>query len=1091
MAFDPTNIIDEDKPVAFTLPTIEVGKTSGFDPTNIVEEPPGVSEPTTTKSSAQFDPTTAVELDDISQTRSFTKAAVGSAALGIASTPGMLYGARFGALAGSPFGIPGLIIGGLGGGLAGFIGTSKIVETAFDLLPEEAKATFGYDKATRQQEIEQNPESSFTGALTGNLALFRPGAIEPLILKTASGVSKVISPLVQRTAGAGVGTALEGVNQIQQGKFDPLHLVESAAFGFAAVKPTKITTKMSNFVNGTRPPQINLDTNKMDKLHFDWMNDPDFVSLSSDPKESHISFETLKSKNVADVTAVIDLNKELERLGVTKEVSEKLYRYAEDTALGNETINNEITSIQTNINNLYNRNRKLMADNDLRSSINLEGKIKWSELPIEIKKEIENNNIGIENMKKSIKETEAKINTREVLTQEEQHLYDNIYRPWKAKLDNHIKYLQEEGVIEPLNMNEQQTGTFASRYRLPVEGTKSFFTTVKESLGWSTTIDPVSGDSVLYKTPAGQDRNLFTMVDEKGLRKVVQISRNEKGDHFLNTWVNGKIKSSLNIGQIPIKAGDVLGRYKVQNANRAELELNTPYKYSNNPFLVLGMRLAETRDMVRTHQFQKDILTNPINKSRVHKIEANKPIPEGFREARVQDGAEALPKTPELKNYAFDQRLAEAIEDFNKPIKTSAVGKLNNVIVTNMMIVPFIHMMNEVPHWIGTRGASGFLDPRSLYRLGKTFPEAIKIVNERGPVFQKILRENGRLMSANITNNAYLNEAYALGLKEVRNTIEFKNLAKTMGESPFKLYARLSNTSQNTMWKFRDVLLVQAALEKEMIDGKGIGNAVTSAERHLPQYRLPPRVGEFTVPYYVPKIGGKIIGGKLAEQYSRKLSNVLQNNSIAIFTRYKHGMVSSILNTAKDLMMTDPNLSKSKQFKEGLDSALAYGLLLSFVYPAILDPAAKALNDLFDTGFEESKFRRGGVLHLFDTIRAISDDEKDQMALFNSFITLNPVLQSALEAAMNFKLYNREDIAPPGDYRTQIEDLKNYFIQRFPMMQSAVQAQSDWGGGLAQFLFKMFDIKTKTFEQMNREEDKKDQIESLREERIYQYENPE
>ena len=59
------------------------------------------------------------------------------------------------------------------------------------------------------------------------------------------------------------------------------------------------------------------------------------------------------------------------------------------------------------------------------------------------------------------------------------------------------------------------------------------------------------------------------------------------------------------------------------------------------------------------------------------------------------------------------------------------------------------------------------------------------------------------------------------------------------------------------------------------------------------------------------------------------------------------------------------------------------------------------------------------------------------------------------------------------------------------MMQSAVQAQSDWGGGLAQFLFKMFDIKTKTFEQMNREEDKKDQIESLREERIYQYENPE
>ena len=1089
MAFDPNNIVYEDKPVTFTLPTIEVGKTSEFDPNNIVYEPSS-SEPIT-KSSTQFDPNSLVESNDISPTRSFTKAAVGSAALGIASTPGMLYGARLGALVGSPFGIPGLIIGGLGGGLAGFIGTSKIVETAFDLLPEEAKATFGYDRATRQQEIEQNPESSFTGALTGNLALFRPGAIEPLILKTASGVSKVISPLVQRTAGAGVGTALEGVNQIQQGEFNPLHLAESAAFGFAAVKPTKITTRMSHFVNGTRPPQVDLETSRIDKIHFDWMNDPDFVSLSLDPKESHISFQSLKSKNAADVTAVIDLNKELERLGVTKEVSEKLYRYAEDTALGNENISNEITKRQIEINDFYNRNRKLMFDNDLNSRVNPKGKVKWSDLPLEVQNEIQENDTVIKIYKDQIKKIESKINTREVLTEEEQHLYDSVYRPWKAKLDSHIKYLQDEGVLEPLNMNEQETGTFAPRYRLPVEGTKTFFNTVKESVGWSTTIDPVSGDGVLYKTPAGQDRNLFTIVDEKGLRKVVQISSNEKGDLFLNTWVNGKIKSSLNIGQVPIKAGDVLGRYRVQNANRAELELNTPYKYSNNPFLVLGMRLAEARDMVRTHQFQKDILTNPINKSRVHKIDKLKPIPEGFREARIQDGADALPKTPELKNYAFDQRLAEAIEDFNKPMKMGAIAKSTNVIVTNMMIVPFIHMMNEVPHWIGTRGASKFIDPRALYHLTKTFPEAIRIVNERGPVFQKILRENGRLMSANITNNAYLNEAYVLGLKEVKNTPEFKEIAKLIGESPFKFYARASNNSQNVMWKFRDILIVQAALEKEMIDGQGIGKAITSAERHLPQYRLPPRVGEFTVPYYVPRIGGKIIGGKAAEKFSRGLSNVLQNNSIFIFTKYKQNMLSSLLNTAKDLMMTNPNLSKSKQFKEGLDSAVAYGLLFTFVYPVLFDGLAKSLNDLFDTDFEESKFRRGGVLHLFDTIRAISNDEKDQMALLGSFFTLNPIFQAPLESLMNFTIYNRKDIAPPGDYRTQIEDLKNYFIQRFPMMQSAVQAQSDWGGGLAQFLFKMFDIKTKTFEQMNREEDKKDQIESLREERIYQYENPE
>lgn len=1088
MAFDPTKIVEDSQPLTVMAPTIEVGVTSKFDPNNIVEEP---SEPTVSQTT-QFDPTKVVsESSDISPIKSFGKAAGGSAALGIASTPGMLVGARLGAMAGSPFGIPGMVIGGLGGGLAGFIGTSKVVESAFDLLPEEAKAVFGYDKATRQQEIQQNPEASFTGGLLGNLALFRPGAIEPLVLKTAQGIEKTISPLVQRGFGAGVGTTFEGVNQLQQGEFDPLHLAESAAFGFTAAKPTSITNKMSTFVNGSRPVETNLNTNNIDRSHFDWMNDPNWVSLSLDPKQSYIAFETLKSQNVADITTVVDLMKELQRLGVTKEVSEKLYRYAEGTALGNEHINNTITEIQTQINNLYRRNRELFSEHNLRSSVNPEGTNKWTDLPDEVKSEIKSNNSRIEDNRIRIRDEEAKINRQEVLTDEELSLYENVYRPWKAKLDVLTRYLQEEGVLEPLNMNEQQTGKYSPRYRLPVQKPKTFFETIKESVGWSMTVDPVSGDGVLYKTPAGMDRNLFVLVDEKGLRKVVQVSQNEKGTNFLNTWVNGKIKSSLNIGNTPIKAGDTLGRFRVENANRPELELNTPYKYSNNPFLVLGMRFAETRDMVRTHDFQKELLTNPIYKNRIHKLDPNKPIPEGFREARVLEGADSLPKTPELKGYAFDQRLAESIEDFNKPNQTTSMGKLSNVVVTNMMLVPFVHMMNEVPHWIGTRGASGFFNPMSLYRLSKTMPEATKIVNERGPLFHQILRDNGRLMSANIKNNSYLNESYQLGLKEVRNTKEFKELAKIVGESPFKLYARLSNASQNFMWKFRDILVVQAALEKAMKDGGTLGSAVTNVERHLPPYRLPPRVGEFTIPQYIPKFGGKIIGGKFAENYSRRLSNVLQNNGVVIFSRYKHGMISSIMNTAKDLMMTDPNIVKSKQFKEGLDSALAYGIMLGFLYPVVLDPLAKSLNDLFDTGFEEAKFRRGGVLHLFDTIRAMSNDEKDQMALISSFITLNPIMQTAIESLVNFTLYNRKDIAPPGDYRTTIEDLKNYFIQRFPMMQSAVQAQSDWGGGLAQFLFKLFDIKTKTFEQMNREEDKKDQIESLREERIYQYENPE
>jgi hypothetical protein len=1091
MAFDPTKIIEEDKSISFTLPTIEVGKTSEFDPTNIVGEPFNDTAPPATKESKDFDPSTAVEDTSITPTRSFVKAAGGSAALSIASTPGMLLGARVGAMALSPFGVPGLIVGGLGGGLLGFVANSEVAEAAFDLLPEEAKATFGYDKKTRQQEIEQNPESSYTGSLTGNFAVFRPGALAPLVLKSAkSNIPTVISPLKQRLGMATVATAFEGINQVEQGKFDPLHLAESAAFGFTAVKPTSITNKISSIISGTANAKQTLDTTAAHNKHQDLVNTPDLVTISSLPEEASIAFNNLNSKVRADTTANVELNRQLGTLGVSKEVSEKLYRYAQETYAGNENINNEIHEIQIKIKELYNKNNKLMNQYDLRSSANPEGKTRFKNLPELVKEEIKFNKERIDEYLLGIKVTESKINRREVLTKEEQSLYDSVVRPMQTQITELTRYLIKEGVIDPVSLDPKVTGPHVSRRTVSTKP-KTFFETVKDSLGWTGKLDPLTGDGILERTPAGEQQNLFVLKDSKNLRNVIQVVENNNGTYSLKKWKNGKSVDIGNIGTTRLQAGDTYGRFKVETANTPELELNTPYKYSNNIVLVEGERLTQLRNMVRVHELQKTLLESPEFATRRHKKELNKDIPIGFREPRVNDGASALPKTPRLQGYAFDQRTAEAIEDFNKPLSTSVIGKATNVIVTNLMLVPFVHIMNENPHWVITRGVSGFITPGGIYRLTKTMPEAIRIVNERGPEYQKIMQENGKLMSANIENNLFLENSYILGLKEARKSLEFKQLAKLIGESPFNLYKRLSQKSQQVMWNYRDILVVQSALEKQMKYGGTLGEAVTQVERHLPSYTLPPRVGEFRVPYYVPKIGGKIIGGAVAEKGSRVLSNILQNRNLVVFANYKNGMIGSVLNTVKDIMMTNPNVAKTRQFKEGIDSALAVGALTYMVYPYVMDGMAKALNDLFDTNFDESKFRRGGALHIFDTIKEVAKGSKDQMAIFNTFLTMNPVIQTGIEAVINTYLYSRKEIATPGDYRTYIEDMKNYFIQRFPMMQSAVQAESEWGGGPAQFFFKLFDIKTKTFEQMQRDQDNLDRIESLQEERIYKYENPE
>lgn len=1083
MAFEPINVVEDEKKLVGYAPTIEVTPTP-FEPVNIVED--------VKENISPFEPIKVTEEDaSITPTRSFVKAAGGSAALGIASTPGMLLGARLGAMALSPFGVPGLIVGGLGGGLLGFVANSEVAEAAFDLLPEEAKATFGYDKKTRQQELQKNPESSYTGALTGNFAVFRPGALAPLVFKSAkSAIPTVISPLTQRLGMASVATTFEGVNQVKQGEFNPVHLVESAAFGFAAVKPTSITNKISSIISGTANAKQTLDTTDAHNKHQDLVNNRDLVNISADPEEAFIAFNNLKSKVVADTTVNVELNKQLGTLGVSKEVSEKLYRYAQETYAGNENINNEIHDIQVKIKELYNKNNELMNQYDLRSSVNPEGKVLWKDLPDTVKEEIKFNKERIDKHLLDITITESKINRREVLTKEEQSLYDSVIRPMQTQITELTRHLIKEGVIDPVNLDPKVTGPHVSRRTVSTKP-KTFFETVKDSLGWTGKLDPLTGDGILERTPAGEQQNLFVLKDSKNLRNVIQVVENNNGTYSLKKWKNGKSVLIANIGTTRLQAGDTYGRFKVETANTPELELNTPYKYSNNLVLVLGERLTQLRNMDRVNQLQKTLLESPEFASRRHKKELNKDIPKNFREPRVNDGASSLPKTPRLQGYAFDERTAEAIEDYNKPPSDSVIGKATNVIVTNLMIAPFVHIMNENPHWIITRGISGFITPGGISRLTKTMPEAIRIVNERGPEYQKILRENGKLMSANIENNLFLEKSYTLGLNEIKTSLEFRQLAKLMGESPFNLYKRLSQKSQQVMWNYRDILVVQSALEKKMKYGETLTEGVTQTERHLPSYTLPPRVGEFRVPYYVPKIGGKIIGGAVAEKGSRALSNILQNRNLVVFANYKHGMIGSILNTVKDVMITNPNISKTRQFKEGIDSALAIGALTYIVYPYVMDGMAKALNDLFDTGFDEHKFRRGGALHIFDTIKEVAKGSKDQMALFSTFLTLNPIIQTGIEAVWNTYLYNKKDIASPGDYRTQIEDLKNYFIQRFPMMQSAVQAESEWGGGIAQFLFKLFDIKTKTFEQMQKDQDNLDRIESLREERIYKYENPE
>ena len=226
-----------------------------IDPISKKEEPTKIVDPFETQTSK---PTEIVD-PFASQTKSttdtgmlgaFGKAAASSAATAIGAAPFMATGAEVGAEIGLPLGPAGVIGGSIVGGLAGMVGGAKLMNAIGDTIPENIKGIFGFDKATREAERQAHPEASFAGDLSGNLVLFRPGSLEPIITKGGS----VITPIMQRTGMGVFGGGLEaGQEYMNEGKIDPMHVGEAAAFTAWAAKPTPYMEKMGGLFKSREP----------------------------------------------------------------------------------------------------------------------------------------------------------------------------------------------------------------------------------------------------------------------------------------------------------------------------------------------------------------------------------------------------------------------------------------------------------------------------------------------------------------------------------------------------------------------------------------------------------------------------------------------------------------------------------------------------------------------------------------------------------------------------------------------------------------------------------------------------------------------
>ena len=494
-----------------------------------------------------------------------------------------------------------------------------------------------------------------------------------------------------------------------------------------------------------------------------------------------------------------------------------------------------------------------------------------------------------------------------------------------------------------------------------------------------------NADGNYYQQIAYQLTQANKQLDGTGLKNV--------GDK-LNP--RGKDLEAMDLGELTLK--DVSSK-EIRDIYTKEQVLDT--------LAALSRSVVEKRQSVSQAAWQKDIVKSAFGQTnfkmitdyadRVQKDKQNMYDPRypdknrtiSDRQKEINKGDEV--NIGQLTSLKFDtdaaglrgwgqmkvsRRVGDILQDSYREFNKSILGSISDALVKNMMLNPLPHMHNELIHYYSTSGVSksfgSLFTSKSRKRWAEQGEWAMKQVMERTPEYQQLIRDGASSMSVNVRNTNAWTKVMQQGTETFwrKQDKGWKIPGKAALHKVSKGYANISNYAQYSMWSMRDVLYMH--LLKQKMDKQGIPmiQAAKQVELHMPSYRLPETVG--------PE---KLLGYRI----TRHISRALQNPDWVIFARYKHGMVSSGINTVKDISSTlDPVLTRTgrpgkfvkdvlgydniklgrnnkQQAIDGIDSGLALGSAMYMLYPMM-----DALYDeLFDG--DEVKIRRAGILHVLET----------------------------------------------------------------------------------------------------------------------------
>jgi hypothetical protein len=224
-------------------------------------------------------------------------------------------------------------------------------------------------------------------------------------------------------------------------------------------------------------------------------------------------------------------------------------------------------------------------------------------------------------------------------------------------------------------------------------------------------------------------------------------------------------------------------------------------------------------------------------------------------------------------------------------------------------------------------------------------------------------------------------------------------------------------------WGTNEILTLQLIRETMARTGLPLDEAISEVGKHMPNYRIPPRVLN-----------------------SRLISAVMRNPMLTLWGHYHYGALRSYGEIGKELMSPT---STGRQRIDALGRIGSIAFLMAVAYPAI----DKLINEVMGT--KGLKMRRAGPTTLPQNIIDVVMGKKKPESAAQSIVTPSPVPTAALELLYNRDLRSGVPIYERRLGTQTLKDIGSFAAQKLSPVEEGVRlgegqkSLKEFGLGLA------------------------------------------